>query len=450
MANNFPVINNGYNDFEEYLNTEGILYPVGQVNTKGFVWNGNQITGGDSIGSTKGNLNIDNALYIKSIVVTSDAPCTVQIAQTFSTFNTPVTNMFTQYLVNGATTIPVNSLQKIDQFGNISVVDVPQSNPSSIYATVNQSNFIVTKSNTTPVNNNLKTYSIVVTITNYSGASSSGSLVISDKLPIGCNFVSASGTGFTLVQTGNTYTMTTSDVIANNGTKTYTLTVQNILPIRVGCVINGISISNDTDFASRPIVWAGTSITNGTGCSNFRNNYTYLLKNWLKDNLFIQTRIINKAIGGSQTNAMNDFRLFNNWYDFKQEPKFLFIEHGVNDVGQGILNATSVSNVTKIIDYYRKKYPTCYIIILAPFPVGVTGTEAGLVTYRNSMQTLVNSYSAEEKIYIKYIASTGTAWNPITESGTYTTDNIHVNDAGRLLILNAITNYITTNGLTFS
>lgn len=446
---NFPVINNGYNDFEEYLATEGILYPVGQTKTSGFLWNGNTVSGGDVFGSTKGNLNIDNALYIKSIVVTSDTPCTVQITQLFSTFNTPVTNMFTQYLVNGTTTIPVNSLQKIDQFGNITVVDVPQSNPSSIYATVNQSNFVVTKSNTTTINNNLKTYSVVVTITNYSGTSSVGSLVISDKMPIGCNFVSASGTGFTLAQTGNTYTMTTTDVIANNGTKTYTLTVQNILPIRVGFSINGVSISNDTDFSSRPMVWAGTSITNGTACTTFRNNYTYLLKNWLKDNLFINTRVVNKAIGGSQTNSMNDFRLFNNWYDFKQEPKFLFIEHGVNDIGQSIPTNTSVDNVTKMITYYRKKYPTCYIIILASFPVTNVTTEAGLVTYRIAMQTLVNSYSAQEQVYIKYIAGTGNAWNPVTQGSIYTPDGVHVNDAGRLLIFNAITNYITTNSLTF-
>ena len=78
------------------------------------------------------------------------------------------------------------------------------------------------------------------------------------------------------------------------------------------------------------MVWAGTSITNGTGATSFRTNYTYLLKKWLADNLNIYTRIVNKAISGSQTNIMEDYRIFQNWYDFKQDPKFLFIEHGVN------------------------------------------------------------------------------------------------------------------------
>jgi hypothetical protein len=173
-----------------------------------------------------------------------------------------------------------------------------------------------------------------------------------------------------------------------------------------------------------------------------------MLKNWLKDNLNIYTRVVNKAITGSNTNSMEDARLYHNWYDFKQEPKFLFIEHGANDYNSPVPVATSVSNVTKMISYYRKKYPTCYIIILAPFPDN-TGRESGLVTYRNSMQTLVSSYSSSEQVYIKYIAATGSVWNPTTQSATYTIDGLHPNDAGRLLILNAITNYITTNSLTF-
>ena len=327
--------------------------------------------------------------------------------------------------------------------------NIPSISPSSTFATVNQLGFMVGKSTHTTVNTNLCTFSIVVTLTNYSGSSSSGALIVSDTLPIGCNFISASGTGFTLSQSGKSYTMTTTDVIANNGTKTYTLTVQNSLPIDLSIQFQGAWINNDTDLSSRPMVWAGTSITNGTGATSFRTNYTYLLKKWLADNLNIYTRIVNKAISGSQTNIMEDYRIFQNWYDFKQDPKFLFIEHGVNDVSQSIPNATSVSNVTKMIAYYRGKYPSCYIIILAAFPVGVSGTEANLVTYRASMQTLVNSYSAQEQNYIKFIAATGSVWNPVTQSGTYTTDNIHVNDAGRLLIFNAITNYITTNSLTF-
>ncbi len=443
---NFPVINNGYNDFEEYLNAEGIYYPF-YGGSQGLIWTGASSSGGQFLGSNKSSWNVDNAQYIKSIQITSDTPCLVQVINSYQTSSIPSTS--SQYMVNGTITIPVNAFQKIDQYGNISLLNVPKSNPNSINATCNQSNFIVSKSNTTVVNTNLKTYSTTVTLTNYSGASSSGSLVVSDTLPVGCNFVSASGTGFTLAQSGNSYTMTTSDIIANNGTKTYTLTVQGILPISVNYSINTISISNDTDFASRPMVWAGTSITNGTGATSYRANYTYLLKNYLKDTLNIQTRVVNKAISGSQTNTMEDYRKFNNWYDFKQDPKFLFIEHGTNDIGQSIPTATSVSNVTKIINYYRAKYPTCYIIILGSFPNGNSTNEAGLVIYRAAMQSLVSSYSAPEQVYIKYIAATGSAWNPVTQSSTYTTDGVHVNDAGRLLIFNAITNYITTNGLTF-
>jgi len=443
----FPVQNNGYNDFEEYLNTEGIYTPATATQIA-LIWNGQRTSGGQTFSTTKPIWNIDNAWYIKSVQITSDNPCIIQMINTYQTSS--IGSMSSTYVVNGSVTIPINTFQKIDQYGNFSVIDASLSNPNSISGTCNLSNLLVSKSDTTPVNSNMKTYSVTVTVTNYSGSSTSGSIVVSDKLPVGCNFISASGTGFTLAQTGNTYTMTTTDVIANNGTKTYTLTVQNILPLRITMSINAISISNDVDFSSRPMVWAGTSITNGTGCSGYRNNYTYLLKNWLKDNLNVQTRVVNRAISSSQTNIMEDYRSYNNWYDFKQDPKFLFIEHGTNDIGQSIATATSVSNVTKMINYYRKKYPTCYIMVLGSFPNGSTTNEAGLVTYRAAMQTLVSSYSSAEQVYIKYISATGTAWNPVTQSGTYTTDNTHVNDAGRLLIFNAITNYITTNSLTFA
>ena len=448
MATNFPVINNGYNSYDEYLAQEGVYYPNGG-NVISKIWTGQSTSGGDqTLPFANATWGVDNCYYYKSITIGCNVPILIQFLSYYTTSSIGVSSG--QLLVKNSATIPMEVLRKIDNVGvTLSIIDVPQANPNSIYATVNQSGFIVTKSTTTVVNSNLKTYSVVVTLTNYSGSSSSGPLVISDSMPIGCNFVSASGTGFTLVQTGNSYTMTTTNTIANNGTLTYTLTVQGTLILDFGVVGNGYAISNDTDYSQRPMVWAGTSITNGTGISNYRNNYTFLLKNWLRDNLNVNTRVVNKAISSSQTNIMEDYRQFNNWYDFKQDPKFLFIEHGVNDVSQSIATATSVSNVTKMISYYRNKYPTCYIIILAAFPCGVTATEAGLVTYRAAMQTLVSSYSSSEQNYIKYIAATGSVWNAATQSGTYTTDNIHVNAAGRLLIFNAITNYITTNGLTF-
>jgi len=443
---NFPVINNGYNDFEEYLNLEGYGTLITLIQSKNFLWNGSQSHRlGNGITS---NGTIDSALYIKSVTIGSSTPLTLDMFD--STGSSSIGAQFGAIHVNGVTTIPINKFKRIDTQGyGFQIANIPAISPSSTFATVNQTGFMVTKSGHTTVNTNLNTFSIVVTITNYSGSSSAGSLVISDTLPIGCNFISAVGTGFILSQTGKSYTMTTTDVIANNGAKTYTLTVQTSLPIDISIQFQGVSISNDTDLSSRPMVWAGTSITNGSGAGSFRTNYTFMLKKWLADNLKIYTRVVNKAISGSQTNTMEDYRIFQNWYDFKQEPKFLFIEHGVNDVSQSISTATSVANVTKMIAYYRSKYPTCYIIILAPFPVGVTATEAGLVTYRSAMQTLISSYSSAEQVYIKYIAATGSVWNAATQSGTYTTDNIHVNDAGRVLILNAITNYITTNGLTF-
>lgn len=442
---NFPVQNQGYISFEEFLAQEGIYYPNGGQ-TQGVIWTGQSSGGGFGVGVAGPTWGVDNAYYYKSISIGCNTPVLVQMLSFYTTSNIGVA--VGNILVNGSVSIPMDVLKKIDNSGvTFSIVDVPAANPNSINATVNQSGFIVSKSTTTPVNTNLKTYSVVVTVSNFSGSNSVGSLVVSDLMPSGCKLVTASGTGWTYAASGETYTMTTSDVIPNGGTKTYTLTVQGILLLDFGIVGNGYAISNDTDYSTRPMVWAGTSITNGTGISAYRQNYTYQLKNWLRDNLNIFTRVSNKAISGSQTNIMEDYRNFNNFYDYKIAPKFLFIEHGVNDVAQSIPTATSVANVTKMINYYRKRYPTCYIIVLSPFPAAAF--ETGLATYRAAMASLVASYSVDEQNYIKYIAATGSAWNAVTEGILYTTDGLHVNAAGRTLIFNAITNYITTNGLTF-
>jgi lysophospholipase L1-like esterase len=442
----FPVENKGYSDFKEYLAIEGFPVVTGLTQIS-FIW------GGEAFRLSNGVSNvytIDNTMYLESVTLSSSRPMMVDIFTGTTSAGIPV--LVGSVFVIGSQTLSLNMFKKIDTSAIFyQIRNIPDINPSSILATVNQNSFSVIKaSGLTVVNANLKTFSTVITLTNLSGVASSGSLVISDILPIGCDFISAVGTGFTLSQTGKNYTMTTSDVIANGATKTYVLTARTSVTTDLSVSLQGVSISNDIDLSLRPSVWAGTSITNGTGANSFRNNYTMLVKKWLSENRDLNVRNVNKAIAGSTTNIMEDYRVFNNWYDFKQDPKFLWIEHGVNDIGQSIPNATSVSNVTKMINYYRKKYPTCYIIILAPFPVGVVNTEAGLVTYRNSMQNLVNSYSTEDKVYLKYIPGTGSAWNPTTQSATYTTDNVHVNNAGRLLITNAITDFITANNLTFN
>lgn len=443
----FPVENKGYTDFKEYLALEGFPYIQGNT-ISNYIWGGElgtRITNGISRGIT-----VDDAMFFDSVTISSSRLCVFDIFNATSTAGLPFSS--STVIVKDSITIPFNVFKRIDVTGlGVQIKNIPDINPSSIVAKFNQSGFTVNKSTTlTVVSSTLKTFSLVVTLTNISGVNSSGSLVISDVLPVGCDFISAVGTGFTLSQTDKNYTMTTADVIANNGTKTYVLTVRTSVTTEFAISFNGVSASNDIDLSLRPSVWAGTSITNGTGATTYRNNYTMLVKKWLSENININVRNVNKAISGSTTNIMEDYRVFNNFYDFKQDPKFLWIEHGVNDISQSVSNATSVSNVTKMINYYRKKYPTCYIIILAAFPVGVVSTEASLVTYRNSMQTLVNSYSTADKVYLKYIPGTGSVWNPVTQSATYAPDNIHVNDAGRLLIVNAITSFITANNLTFN
>lgn len=443
----FPMTNTGYWDYEDYLQTEGVSYPVGGPTTS-FIWTGQSGSGGQAVTGPFGGWNIDNAYYYKSITLTASRLCHVQPLSYYTTSSVGVSSGSVIIGPGASTPVDIGFLKKLDQTGiAMSVIDVIEANPQHTPATVSQAGLYVTKSTTTPVNTTIKTYSITVTLTNLSGSSSSGSIVVTDSLPAGCEYFSASGTGFTFSQAGKKYTATTSDVIANNGTKTYTLTVRGTMSLTLGAFGAGYSIPNDNDLTLQPIVWAGTSITNGTGITSYKQNYTGLFDKWLDDNLNIKVRTLNRAISSSQTNIMEDYRVWSNWYYPKMPPRLLVIEHGVNDVAQGILTATSVANVTAIIQDYRKKYPTCYILILAPFPAAAY--ETGLATYRTAMSTLVSGLSANDRKYVKYIPGTGSAWNATTQGGTYTTDGIHVNAAGRVLILNAITSHITTNGWTF-
>jgi len=444
---NFPVQNNAYNSFEEYATMEGIFYPVGQQ-TSQVIWTGQASAGGMGIGAETPHWNVDNAYYMKSLTLSSNVSFLANLISYFNDSNIGVSSG--NVLVKDAVSIPMGIVRKQGQTAiSYAITDVPEANPSSTQAIVNQFGFIVTKGQTTPVNTNLKTYSLPVTLTNFSGSTSTGSLVITDTLPTGCSFVAVSGSAFTFTQSGSTYTATTTSSIANNGSLSYNLTVKGTLIMDIGFLGMGYTVPNDMDYNLRPSVWAGTSISAGTGISTFNQNYTGMMKIWLNQNLNINVRTLNRAISGCQTNTMEYYRAYNNFYDFKVDPKFFWIEHGVNDISQNIPTATSVANVTAMINYIRKKYPTCYIMILVSFPCGDAPTEAGLVTYRAAMQTLVNSYPATDQVYLKYIAGTGTAWNAATQSGLYTTDNVHANPAGRILIFNAITNYITTNGLTF-
>jgi len=59
MAKNFPVINNGYNDYDEYLSQEGVYFPIGG-GTNAIIWNGQSTGGGQAISGMNTTWGVTN------------------------------------------------------------------------------------------------------------------------------------------------------------------------------------------------------------------------------------------------------------------------------------------------------------------------------------------------------------------------------------------------------
>ena len=68
---NFPVINNGYNDFEEYLALEGYPLVYGSFNIS-YIWDGNPSSSAFRLTNGVKNVNsIDNTIFIKSLTISA-------------------------------------------------------------------------------------------------------------------------------------------------------------------------------------------------------------------------------------------------------------------------------------------------------------------------------------------------------------------------------------------
>jgi uncharacterized repeat protein (TIGR01451 family) len=338
-------------------------------------------------------------------------------------------------LAKGVTTLPVNYLQRQNLYAfRLYLTFIVDMYPVGVIA-VASNNLIVSKGTLTNLNSGKLSY--VATVTNSTGSATSGTITVTDILPSKMKFISGVGTGWTITESNGVITATTTDVIANAGTKTFTIVAQCISTAQVSLSADGYLIDHDIDFDAPAVVWNGTSITAASSPSSYKTAYTYLIRNILRDIRGIRTRVINRAVSGSTSSFHEAARAFDNRYDLPEIPWGAVWEHGINDQVQGISIETTVANALAYIAHWRRISPKIWVFIFAPYPNGSTVIEADLVLRRAALKTAVQALNDP---YTKYLESTGTLFNPVTQGATYLADGTHLNDAGNALVATAFAN----------
>lgn len=385
------------------------------------------------------------------MTLTANIPCVVQSIGPYLTYQSTTVALGStavqsaQYAVgpNGLT-IPVNSYWGADiAVMNIALISVPSQDPAIQRALVSNSGgttLAVAKSATT--DNNNSTYSYTLTTSNSSGSTASGTTTVTDPLPPDCDVVSTAGTGWTISVSGGVLTATRSDSLSTGASfATITVTLRAKTGVQLAVASAGWQCDFDSFSDLPPVVWCGTSISNGTG-STYAASFPYLMRNWLRDTKGINTRVNNKAISGSNSTHHEYLRAFNGRYNLNEAPFMVFWEHGINDVAQSVATATTQSNLTNWLKYWNTFYPNTWCVVLAPFPNANTTNEAGLATLRTALASTMSTVGGAKNVYV---SGTGNMFNPVTQSATYLSDGTHLNDAGSALAATTIQSAL--NGL---
>jgi hypothetical protein len=439
IPSRFPVRNPAW--IKERVQNEGI--PFWSTWGSNTFWYGKTGAGGASIGGIY-IATAYRAAYIDSITVTASIPAVIQILGPYLTYGGSAlpaggVQSASYHIGPGGLTIPIDSFFGPDNSGlGAALLSVPSQNPSMYRAFVaNSGGTTLSVAKTFNSNNSADTtnYSYTLSVSNASGSTASGTTTITDTVPPDAAVVATSGTGWTVSVSGGVLTATsTTSVNSGASLPTLTVTLQATRSVQINLSAHGWQTDFDVFADLPPIVWCGTSISAATGTS-YSTSYPYLIRNWFRDTKGINTRVSNRAISGSHSTHHEYLRAFNGRYTFNEAPFVVFWEHGVNDVAQGVSTATTQSNLTKWLNYWNTFYPQTWCVVLNPFPTGNSSYETGLATLRTAIASTMQTVGGSKNIFI---SQTGSMFNPTTQSGTYTSDNIHLNDAGCALAASTI------------
>lgn len=451
MREDFSVkVINGL-DLSARIAREGEAFASGNNGNTFFLWSGENTGGGMPAG---GNPPISPlfAVYVNSIVLSSSLEIYASLAIGQRMTNSAIIGNSELYFFTlnfkGTVVIPFNGLLKQDmQRPEMRILEVvKQSNTTHIATAINGSSRLSTSKERIPGINGF--YSYVITITNNTGADVSGTTTVVDVLPEGLDFVSAGGSGFTINHADRKITATITEAIAVGLSKSFSVDVAVTENFYSGTAILGTIVSNDVDYDAKAIIWHGTSISFGTGISEYTDSETYQIRNFIRDVQGIQTRVINKSIGGASSVDMERLRKFDNRFDFMDPVSGYFFEEMINDAIQSIDQSITIENMKQAYNHLRRSNPEAPFIVLAGYPTQDPATEARIQSLHLAMQAVVAAMRAVDP-NIFYIAGTRNAWNAEVNTVLYTTDGVHLNTAGRALVVPIITDAIISQNIKF-
>jgi lysophospholipase L1-like esterase len=413
-------------------------------------WYGRYYAGGVPTGDWSIGIanNAYRAHWLDAVTLTSNIPVVVQVLCPYLTLSgSPMPASAAtvgQYCIGpSGITIPINALLGADLNKNMgsAIMSVPSQDPALTRAFVSNSNgtalnIVKGTSGFSSIDaGNQRDYYYDLTVNNASGSAASGTTTITDTMPPDCDVVSTSGAGWTVSFSGATLTATSTATVANGASMTaLRVTLRARTAVHFCWSAHGYQADFDV-FADLPaILWCGTSITAGTG-TTYASSYPYLVRNWFRDTKGINTRVLNKAISGSQSSQHEYLRAFTTRYNVNEPPFAVFWEHGINDVIQGVATATTQANLTAWLRYWNTFYPSTWCVVLSPWPTGNVTNEANLATLRTALASTMSSIGGSKNIWVP---GTGTMFNPVTQAATFIPDGIHLNDAGCALAATTI------------
>jgi len=226
-------------------------------------------------------------------------------------------------------------------------------------------------------------------------------------------------------------------------------------------VINGSSInlagyvfSADMNFnANKVMLWIGDSVSRGSSinptvyngsnwatASSPLSHYIWQVRNHFQTR-GIDCRVVNKSMGG-YTSISTGYWLNQGWLDIEQVD-IIFYQMGINDTTAPTSSGNFTTELQRIISLRDRKYPTAKIVFVGATPLNNNTTEATLATFRTLMS---NEASAPDNIYYVSLA---TAFDRTVLANYTSSDGVHPNIASNALCGTVLTDWITTNNITF-
>lgn len=177
----------------------------------------------------------------------------------------------------------------------------------------------------------------------------------------------------------------------------------------------------------------GDSITwtmhDSTG--NGEQIWTQMLYRWIQNN-YGNIQFINKGFGGAQSGTI----IQNKFWLVRFSPDLLLISTGVNDASNNIPTSTYQSNLTTVINWFRKRNPNVIIILCSP------STSANDLTWPvGNYRTVVQNLSTSLGTGIIHLEN---AWSQAQNSIYTAADGLHPNVLGNQMLFNVAQPVIQT------